>query len=91
MVAFIDAHRDVHGVEPICRLLPIAPSTYFRHKAQHADPDRRSAGLYGLDEVDWARIGSFGGLLSMPFQQEVQPSLTQKSGSGRAYVDNMPT
>jgi putative transposase len=43
MVAFIDAHRAAHGVESICTLLPIAPSTYFRHKAQHADPDRRSA------------------------------------------------
>ena len=38
MVAFVDAHRDAYGVEPICRELPIAPSTYFRHKAQHADP-----------------------------------------------------
>ena len=26
MIAFIDAHREVHGVEPICRVLPIAPS-----------------------------------------------------------------
>ena len=41
MVGFVDAHRDVFGVEPICRELPIAPSTYFRHKAQHADPSRR--------------------------------------------------
>ena len=41
MVGFVDAHRDVYGVEPICRELPIAPSTYFRHKAQHADPSRR--------------------------------------------------
>ena len=46
--------------------------------------------VYGLDEVDPARIGSFGGLLSMPFQQDVQRSLTQKSGSGRTYTDNMP-
>jgi putative transposase len=43
MVAFIDAHRKTYGVEPICRVLPIAPSTYFRQKAQHADPSRRSA------------------------------------------------
>jgi putative transposase len=43
MVAFIDAHREVHGVESICTLLPIAPSTYFRHKAHAADPARRSA------------------------------------------------
>jgi putative transposase len=42
MVAFIDAHRAVHGVESICTLLPIAPSTYFRHKAHAADPARRS-------------------------------------------------
>jgi putative transposase len=27
MVGFIDAHRDAHGVEPICEVLPIAPST----------------------------------------------------------------
>ena len=27
MVAYIDAHRDTHGIEPICALLPIAPST----------------------------------------------------------------
>ena len=43
MVAFIDAQRDAYGVEPICRMLPIAPSTYFRHKSHHADPSRRSA------------------------------------------------
>lgn len=28
MIAFIDGHRDSYGVEPICRFLPIAPSTY---------------------------------------------------------------
>src|SRR6266850_2823556 len=43
MVAFIDAHREVHGVESICTLLPIAPSTYFRCKAEQRDPTRRSA------------------------------------------------
>src|SRR5262245_19717002 len=43
MVAFIDEQRAVYGVEPICRVLPIAPSTYFRRKAHQADPTRRSA------------------------------------------------
>ena len=43
MVAFIDQQREAYGVEPICRVLPIAPSTYFRHKAHQADPTRRSA------------------------------------------------
>jgi putative transposase len=42
MVAYIDAHRDRFGVEPICTVLPIAPSTYFRHKAEQRDPMRRS-------------------------------------------------
>lgn len=40
MVAFIDAHRAVHGVEPICAQLPIAPSTYHEHRARQADPAR---------------------------------------------------
>jgi putative transposase len=42
MVGFIDAHRDAHGVEPICTVLPIAPSTYYEHLAKRADPSRRS-------------------------------------------------
>ena len=43
MIAFIDAHRDVYGVEPICRQLPIAPSTYHAHRAQKNDPSRLPA------------------------------------------------
>lgn len=43
MVGFIDQHRGTYGVEPICAQLPIAPSTYFLHKAVQRDPDRRSA------------------------------------------------
>ena len=42
MVTFIDQHRDTYGVEPICAVLPIAPSTYFVHKAQQAAPTTRS-------------------------------------------------
>jgi transposase InsO family protein len=40
MVSFIDAHRADYGVEPICRQVPIAPSTYHEHKAREGDPDR---------------------------------------------------
>lgn len=43
MIAFIDDNRGVHGVEPICRVLPIAPSTYHKHVAQRQDPSRLSA------------------------------------------------
>jgi putative transposase len=40
MIAFIDDHRAVYGVEPICNVLPIAPSTYHDHVAKRADPSR---------------------------------------------------
>lgn len=40
MLAFIDAHREQYGVESICKLLPIAPSTYYEHKARQGDPTR---------------------------------------------------
>jgi putative transposase len=43
MIAFIDEHRAVYGVEPICRVLPIAPSTYHAHAARRADPKRLPA------------------------------------------------
>jgi transposase InsO family protein len=43
MVRFIDAHRAKYGVEPICRVMPIAPSTYHEFKAREADPSRRPA------------------------------------------------
>ncbi len=43
MIGFIDDHRDVHGVEPICRHVPIAPSTVHAHVAQRRDPSLASA------------------------------------------------
>jgi transposase InsO family protein len=43
MIAFIDDHRDAFGVEPICRVLPIAPSAYHERVARRQDPTRLSA------------------------------------------------
>src|SRR5919202_6106054 len=43
MIAFIDEHRATYGVEPICRVLPIAPSTYHAHAARRVDPSKASA------------------------------------------------
>ncbi len=40
MVLFLDEHREEHGVEPICRQLPIAPSTYYEQRAREVDPSR---------------------------------------------------
>ena len=56
MTSFIDEHRGTYGVEPICAMLPIAPSTYYEQKARQADPSRlperarRDATLY--EEID---------------------------------------
>jgi len=43
MIAFIDDHRTVYGVEPICKVLPIAPSTYHAHAARRTDPEKLPA------------------------------------------------
>jgi transposase InsO family protein len=51
MIAFIDDHRGAYGVEPICRVMKIAPSTYHVHDARRRRPDtapprvRRDAAL----------------------------------------------
>ncbi len=60
MTAFIDAHRDAYGVEPICKVLPIAPSTYYAHVARRRDPGRapprvrRDAELCPVIQRVWA-------------------------------------
>ncbi|WP_407531055.1 IS3 family transposase [Methylobacterium oryzisoli] len=67
MIAFIDDHRALYGVEPICRLLPIAPSTYHAHVARRADPARlpararRDAALVAeIRRVHAANFGVYG-------------------------------
>jgi putative transposase len=51
MVRFIDDHRATYGVEPICAVLPIAPSTYFRVRAQQRDATKRAARAIRDDEL----------------------------------------
>jgi transposase InsO family protein len=67
MIAFIDDHRAVHGVEPICKVLPIAPSTYRAHAARRQDPAkqpvraRRDAALrIDIKRVFDANFGVYG-------------------------------
>jgi hypothetical protein len=47
--AIIDDHREAYGIEPICRVLPVAPSTYRDHLAKRRDPARLPA---------WAQRGA---------------------------------
>ena len=51
MVRFIDDHRETYGVEPICAVLPIAPSTYWRWRALRQDPATRSARVKRDDDL----------------------------------------
>jgi transposase InsO family protein len=51
MVAFIDDHRGRFGVEPICRVLPIAPSTYYESVKKRRQPELRSARSRRDDEL----------------------------------------
>ncbi len=56
MIAFIDEHRDTYGVEPICKVLPIAPSTYRLHAGRQRDPsllpDRVRRDLVLMAEIE---------------------------------------
>ena len=67
MIAFIDDHRSPYGVEPIRRVLPIAPSTYYEHAAWRRDPslrsprEQRDGGLRShIRRVFEANFGAYG-------------------------------
>jgi putative transposase len=64
MIAFIDDQRASYGVEPICRVLPIAPSTYHAHVAQRLDAARLSLRARGdvmlMEEVRRVHRDNFG-------------------------------
>ena len=51
MVRFLADHRNQYGIEPMCAVVPIAPSTYFRQRARQADPTRRSRRARRDDEL----------------------------------------
>src|SRR5438445_12714559 len=63
MIAFIDDHRGAYGVEPICRVLPIAPATYRTHAARRADPAKLPArsrrDLVLAAEIRWVFEANF--------------------------------
>ena len=63
MMTFIEDLRSVFGVGPICRVLGIAPSTYYEHKAVERDPDRASARARRdtLDEAAIKRVHDASG------------------------------
>jgi transposase InsO family protein len=42
-VSFVDAYRDDHGVEPICEIIEIAPSTYYEQVRRREHPETAPA------------------------------------------------
>ena len=64
MIAFIDDHRTVYGVESICGMLRIAPSTYHARVAQRADPARASPrarrDLVLIEQIRQVHAANFG-------------------------------
>ena len=64
MVRFITDHRETYGVEPICAVLPIAPSTFFRVRAQQQNATKRSARANRDDDlrvaIQWVHAQNFG-------------------------------
>jgi len=51
VMSFIDSHRQELGIEPICRELAFAPSSYHEHAARLADPGKRSFRARRDDEI----------------------------------------
>ena len=81
MINFIDDHRGSHGVEPICRVPPITPSTYHDHVAKRADPEKLSARAK-RDEVlkpEIARV--FAGNFEVYGARKSLPPRTRGSGA----------
>ena len=71
---FIDVHRDRWGIEPVCRALQVAPSTYYaavsrqpslrsqvdgKLKAEIARVHRANFGVYGIEKV-WRQLNREG-------------------------------
>jgi hypothetical protein len=106
MITFIDDHREDYGVEPICKVLPIAPSIYYEQKARQADPSRlpqwavRDADLREQIERVWKENKAVYGAYKVWRQlnrEEISVArctverLTQTPYSGAAHSSQIPT
>ena len=81
MVAFIDEHHEERGVEPICDILPVPPSTYYAHKAAQADPEKRSERARNDDTLSRS-YGRFG----MTITRSMEPARCGASFFARAWM-----
>ena len=84
MIAFIDDHRKVYGVEPICRVLPIAPSTYHDHAARRRNPATPAARAGGTRSADRDPAGLGGELPGLRRAQGLAAAAREKGSGPRA-------
>ena len=83
-MSFIDTHHGELGIEPICRELAVAPSSWHEHAARLADPGKRSARARRDDEIR-QEIGRGQGLrtLAAPLGGRAHPSLAESQPPSR--------
>ena len=86
MVQFIADHRAVFGVEPICAVLPIAPSTYHRHRHQRTHPTRRSARAQRDDQLRVALVHESELARNDPHPEAPHLPISYDSGPPRSVI-----
>jgi len=89
-VAFINDHREAYGVESICRVVPIAPSTYHRHRARQRNPTKRSVRAV-RDAVLKAIIQRIWREHDQAYGSRRVWKQTERNGLGGTRVSSRPT
>jgi putative transposase len=90
MVAFIEEQRAEYGVEPICAVLPIAPATYYEHRARRLDPRRRSERAKRDDQLGFEIERVWKQNLSVYGAEKVWRQLRRESfGLARCTVERL--
>jgi len=90
VVAFINDHREAYGVQSICRVVPIAPSTYHRHRARQRNPTKRSVRAV-RDAVLKAIIQRIWREHDQAYGSRRVWKQTERNGLGGTRVSSRPT
>ena len=89
MVGFIDAHRETFGVEPICAVLPIAPSPYYERKARSAIPSAGRARHGGTRLVEHDRPRVAGEPRGLRRPQSLEAAAARGQAVARCTVERL--
>ena len=84
MVQFIGTNRDPYGVESICSVLPIAPSTFYEHEARRRPERGGSARMAACRQAIWPRFR--GAICRLPNEKRSRSYTLRASGFVRSRV-----